>query len=230
MGFILIVYREDNMPASDKDKDKDKDVEYYNKRVQQNLRDSVQKLKDEEVAAASKAADETRLARRRSKKEKKESENQEIWSDYVKRCEEHYQRGQQGYDTWIAAMMNIVAQCLRRAEAWGTIDPLGTLFRLVSEPIVDALSQGPTKYTGEIKLPQLQHYVEFSSDDKLDVSSITKNLCRSDKQEFDAKEKDSLKQMMTLGMKIWLESHDYVPESKDSLSFVIREHFAQNFL
>ncbi len=159
-------------------------------------------------------AQNTRAYQRAAKSEKKHAIAREEWDTFDKHIKERIATGQQGYDTWVAAMSSIVILCRIFINALDASDPLGSIFGWgagKASDIYHSLADGANVTEEEIKknLPDLQHYVEFTDDDKLNIASLSKNMRRSDGRDFPPEVKEVFQVGMQTGMELWLGQHGY---------------------
>ena len=148
-----------------------------------------------------------------------------------------------GYDSFLSGMLAIVGHCHLIAEA----NPLGRLIGSVAGAGASAMewalkkanlmdqdteiSLGAAKDAiltslekktppKQVKLPDLEHFVEFTDQDKLNIASMGKNMRRSDGEEITADQEAEFQKVMEKGVTLWLDKCGYLPVAGKNDEFV----------
>lgn len=155
--------------------------------------------------------------------------------------------GSKGYDSFLSGMLSIVSHCHFIAEA----NPLGRLiggvagagasgiewalkkvgidedisFGAVKDAILTSLEKKtPLK---PVTLPDLQHFVEFTDQNKLNIASMGKNMRRLDGEEITADQETEFQGVMEKGVKLWLDKCGYQPVAGKYDEFVYKTDGSQ---
>ena len=174
--------------------------------VEDDLLKKQTRLKDE--------AQQDRTLHRAAKSETKHAKSKAEWDTFSEHVKERIKSGQQGYDTWVAAMSSIVILCKLFVNAADASNPLGSLLSWgagKTSDIYHRIADGAKVTDQEVResLPDLLHYVQFTDDDKLNIASLSTNMRRTDGRDFPPQVKEVFEYSMKEGMKIWLGNNGY---------------------
>ena len=142
-----------------------------------------------------------------------------LWADLDKMAASTVEGGQKGYDTWLSSIGSILELCHKLRAALHADNPIKSVANMIYDkaaPIAGTLTDmAVSKVTDKfcaapkVTLPSLHQYVDFTDDGKLDVSSLAKNLVRSDGKPFTQPQKDILNNGFQKGIEMWLELNGY---------------------
>ena len=150
-------------------------------------------------------------------KQKFRADQNELWKNLIAKSDEMFMSSLKGYETWITVMGEILSFChLLRETISGEV---GEFYLQILNVAVEHVIDGVQRLS--IKLPDLQHSVSFTDDNKLDVASISQIL-RSDKLEFTAEQKAILDKSMNKGILSWLDQLGY-KQKEDEPGVIVKK-------
>lgn len=184
-----------------------------------------------------------RKGQREGASEKSKAKRDEAWKKLEEASNRLIEEGQKGYDNWASAMSSLLVHCQLVVNA----NPMGRLLRgvagfaagrieqetgvelsiggigdlMLKKQIKDPKGPISAEEKAAVTLPSLQYFVDFSGD-KLDTSSISKNLRRSDGEEFSPEEKQILEKALAAGITAWLKDRGYDADPANPGKFVER--------
>lgn len=196
-----------------------------------------QKEEVERVRAETRLKEEKEMKsmHRAAKSEKKQHAHDEAWNRLKEASKELDEKGQNGYDTWVAAMSAI----LMHTKLIAAVNPVGSLVSGLGGELLTLIKRGTQKdgkpgkdwSLGAIidntlsdlgdKGPapvnlsgfEMQHFIEFTDRDTLNIDSLIGNLRFSEGMELTNKQKDIFKDSLHQGLNLWLDRQGYVPDT-----------------
>jgi hypothetical protein len=203
-------------------------------RIIDNIRRQKEKLEELKADARLKEEKEMKSMHRAAKNEKKQHAHDEAWNRLKEASKELDEKGQNGYDTWVAAMSAI----LMHTKLIAAVNPIGSLVSglagvaltlikrgtqkegkpgkdwslgaIIDNTISDLSNKGPAPV--DLSDFELQHFVEFTDTHTLDIASLSKNLRRSDGVDFTPEQEEIFKDSLHEAMKLWLDNQGYQPD------------------
>ena len=201
---------------------------------EEEFKDSIAELKQQiEIAESNRVANAKQMAsQEKALKRAAEGEEEDAKIDIAVEAlmKDAAEAKQAGYDTFISAMMHIVNSCrlLMEAKFLNSFvkGVLGTAHSVVKAGVdkmvggdsgmdlsPGAMMDGLTTYlsaeTRPATLPDMYHFVEFTDNDKLNIASLSNNMCRSDGEKFTPEEESVMKKCLKRGVEAWLENRGY---------------------
>lgn len=190
------------------------DTEHKKKTNREELMEVLKGQAQKELAERLKLKTESTVRRhvtdRQQLRQKQNQESVDSWNRVFKNAQAMIERGHQGFDSWVSAMMQINGLSYELALALSTSNPIVLTMRdrsdefLRSEFYQGLVYQGYSFFsqTPEVHIPRYTIGVEFNDDGAMDLSVL-----RSDGKEATEEERHLLR----VGVTAWFKENGYNP-------------------
>jgi len=163
-------------------------------------------------------------AERKGVHEQESATADKAWEDLANHANDLIAKGQQGYDSWVAAMSQIVVMSKKLAEALNKSDILGTILTKIYETIAIPIGHGLVDIHDYFRpetpvtdpLPTYQLPLEFTDEDTLDLEGFHKNVKRSDGKPVSTTQLE----LLDAGIVAWLHENHFQPLPNNKNVFV----------
>lgn len=188
-------------------------------------KEELAKLREEERV---KSEAQVKKLKRAGRSEEKKHAHDEDWKRLAEASKELDERGQNGYDTWVAAMSAILMHCYKIMA----VNPIGSFVKGIAGEVGAIIERNTGQEmsleafidtqvsklgaTGPAPVDmadfKLQHFIEFTDQDTLKIDTLSKNLRRSDGLEFTPEQEDIFKYSLKQAMVLWMDTQGYKPD------------------
>lgn len=166
---------------------------------------------------------------RQQLRQKQKQEEVESWKHVSQNAQELINRGHQGFDNWVSAMLQIFGLSHKLAIALNASNPVVKKIRelndeFLTSPLYQSLVYQKDRFFSqkpETHIPRYTIGVEFTDDDTLDLDSLkdTLHLLRSDGKEASQNERH----LFVIAITAWLKENGYEPRPDDPLTYADRD-------